>query len=95
MFSSDLSRESMKHDVRLRALLASLVEALDLGRLLPKGRKSVFERSEETWSTMCGNRCTSEDKEIREKESNPKNIPHEEVFIGCTIIGIVFDSCVA
>ena len=24
-----------------------------------------------------------------------KNIPHEEVFIGCTIIGIVFDSCVA
>ena len=26
MFSSDLSRESMKHEVRLRALLASLVE---------------------------------------------------------------------
>ena len=57
--------------------------------------RNVFERSEETWSTMCGNRCTSEDKEIREKESNPKNIPHEEVFIGCTIIGIIFDSCIA
>jgi hypothetical protein len=87
MFSSDLSRESMKHDVRLRALLASLVEALDLGRLLPKGRKSVFERFIPT------KKC--EDKEIREKESNPKNIPHEEVFIGCTIIGIIFDSCIA
>jgi hypothetical protein len=24
-----------------------------------------------------------------------KNIPHEEAFIGCTIIGIFFDSCVA
>ena len=24
-----------------------------------------------------------------------KNIPHEEVFRGCTIIGIIFDSCVA
>ena len=24
-----------------------------------------------------------------------KNIPHEEVFIGCIIIGIFFDSCVA
>ena len=26
---------------------------------------------------------------------NLKNIPHEEVFRGCTIIGIFFDSCVA
>ena len=24
-----------------------------------------------------------------------KNIPHEEVFRGCTIIGIFFDSCIA
>ncbi|GJG32658.1 hypothetical protein PRMUPPPA20_07670 [Xylanibacter ruminicola] len=67
--------------------------------------------SEETWSAKCGNREAlgtaknvferfiptkkCEDKEIREKESNPKNIPHEEVFIGCTIIGIIFDSCIA
>ena len=33
----------------------------------------------------------------RKKRSaaNIKNIPHEEAFIGCTIIGIFFDSCVA
>ena len=30
-----------------------------------------------------------------EKENNPQNIPHEEVFRGCTIIGIFFDSCIA
>ena len=24
-----------------------------------------------------------------------ENIPHEEVFRGCTIIGIFFDSCIA
>ena len=30
-----------------------------------------------------------------EKENNPQNIPHKEVFRGCTIIGIFFDSCLA
>ena len=30
-----------------------------------------------------------------EKENNPKNIPHEEVFRECTMIGIFFDSCIA
>ena len=31
----------------------------------------------------------------REKGSDLKNIPHEEVFRGCTIIGIFFDSWIA
>ena len=34
-------------------------------------------------------------KVTREKDNDLKNIPHEEVFRGCTIIGIVFDSCIA
>ena len=34
-------------------------------------------------------------KGLNKKENNPKNIPHEEVFRGCTIIGIFFDSCIA
>ena len=31
----------------------------------------------------------------KEKGSDLKNIPHEEVFRGCTIIGIFFDSWIA
>ena len=40
-------------------------------------------------------RSLATDIVTREKESNPQNNPHEEVFIGCTIIGIFFDSCIA
>ena len=54
--------------------------------------RNVFEESSDVdaHSKKCGY-----NKVIREKESNPQNIPHEEVFIGCTIIGIFFDSCIA
>ena len=55
--------------------------AVIVKRLLPEGHKNIFEGSS--------------DIEIKEKESNSKNIPHEEVFIGYTIIGIFFDSCIA
>ena len=65
------------------------------GNGLPLGSsKNVFEelRDDKTWSTKCGSKTNY----LCFKGCSPKkNIPHEEVFIGCTIIGIFFDSWIA
>ena len=82
MFSNERSeRGNMEYEVRKR-LVAWLVQEIlwDVSTTLDMT----------SWDYEIGKA-----KETREKESNPKNIPHEEVFIGCTIIGIAFDSCVA
>ena len=53
--------------------------------------RNVFENLfAETWSTKCGY-----NKVIREKESNPQNIPHEEVFRGMQILWIDIESRIA
>ena len=82
MFSNERSeRGNMEYEVRKR-LVAWLVQEIlwDVSTTLDMT----------SWDYEIGKA-----KETREKESNPKNIPHEEVFRDCTILRIFFDSCVA
>ena len=91
--------------MRLRAMLAcnrrdARMFSSDLSRVNMKHRAVIAKRLAQPrmFSSVLASsvlRTIFHKTETKEKESNPQNIPHEEVFIGCTIIGIFFDSCIA
>ena len=82
MFSNERSeRGNMEYEVRKR-LVAWLVQEIlwDVSTTLDMT----------SWDYEIGKA-----KETREKESNPKNIPHEEVFRGMHILWIGIESRIA
>ena len=64
--------------------------------LHPRFRRPLKRGSiREGYSRLHGEWAQQGEIRNQKKMEGRKNIPHEEVFRGCTIIGIFFDSCVA